>query len=110
MLKLLMVKFKITLFGRPWSFYSIPDQLFIAKHGAGLAGLSLLDEHRVDIKESELTLETVIHELTHVYWSNLCIETANLKPHQLEEVTCELMATHASTIIRTSKFILKHLT
>lgn len=56
-------------------------------------------------RENELTLETVIHELVHVFFGYTFISTANLDGHHVEEIACELFSYKGKLILDLSQEI-----
>lgn len=69
------------------------------------------DFHTKEIwfRENELKLETVVHEVTHVFFGYTFTTTANLEGHQMEEIACELFSYKGKLILETSEEIFNEL-
>lgn len=97
-----------TIYGDKWTFYlSAESDNVIIDEGSEAE----TDFHTREIwfRENELKLETVIHELTHVFFGYTFTSSANLDGHQAEEIACELFAYKGKLIQELSEEIFNEL-
>lgn len=97
----------VDILGRPWKITSLSQEAFIKRFKDEYAGITVPLTREVIINQEDCTLGTVVHEMTHAYIASLCTHSANLTGDQQEEVYCELMALHGTSILSVSKKIYK---
>jgi hypothetical protein len=87
-----------------WTFYLTPteDNVIIDESSEAEA-----DFHTKEIwfRESNLSLETVIHEITHLFFGYTFTSAANLDAHAFEEIACELFSYKGKLILSISNEI-----
>jgi hypothetical protein len=92
-----------------WNIYVVDDDdTSIAEEGAG----AQTDFYKKEIyfRKDEIGLDTVLHELWHVYFGYLYLEhIGEISVTQLEEITAALFADRGSKIIKRGEDILKKL-
>lgn len=73
-------------------------------------GLCVPEDKVILIDEDCLTYNTVVHELYHAYWSDLClVDTNHIPINEIEEIAACLFENKAEIIIRKAKRIYKDL-
>jgi len=105
----MQIKRKIN--GVRWTFKIItPDEMKEHSEGAANAGLTVASEKTVYIENEEVNYGIIMHELCHVYISNLYVDdTTELKIGDFEEMICAMLADRGEEIIRKAKKITKEL-
>lgn len=91
--------------GRPWTLRIYKEEKYAKLFGTDSDGITCPKEREIYIREDADMLTTIVHELTHAYYSSLCTNSATLKCSQLEEIFCELVATYGEQILRVGKAI-----
>jgi hypothetical protein len=99
----------IPINGDKWEFIVLDSEAFIRRHGDGNSGITIPKDKKVYLDRESLDLSLVVHEVTHVYFYYLCLESASLSAEQMEEIACELMEKHGQHIFKLSRKIYKAL-
>jgi hypothetical protein len=99
----------IPINGDKWKIQVLDDDEFDRRFGEGLEGITQTKEKIVYFNEEIYDLDTVVHELTHVFFYYLCLDAASISVHQLEEIACEVMAKHGKHILKLSNKVHKQL-
>ena len=100
---------KINILGHDWKVYLHEEDTFCRIYGDSDAAFVLPQEREVHFNEAEFTLKAVKHELTHCYFTLLCVEAAQLDLSQQEEVFCEMVAEHGDKLLRLARNLFKEL-
>ncbi len=100
---------KVNILGHSWKVYLHTEDDFCRMYGDHDAAFVLPQEREVHFNEGDLTLRVVKHELTHCYFTLLCVEAAQLSLDQQEEVFCEMMAEHGDKLLRLARHLYKEL-
>lgn len=101
--------FSINIRGQDWTVRVIDAEVFSARYDESTAAFTVSSTKEIVFSADELNLSTVIHELTHAYFSASHITSANLSPDQVEEVMCEVIGEFGPEIIRVGRKLLKSL-
>jgi hypothetical protein len=101
--------YRIQIQGVTWKCIVFENEEFVKRLGEGIVGLCDHARKQIFFTEDDLDLETVVHEMVHAYYSQLCTSSANLTHDQIEEIFCEMFAKHGALILRQSRNILKKL-
>lgn len=96
--------FSDTINGDLWNVYLVSDSDNVAIDEDAAASIDLLNKE-IFFRESECSIETVRHELFHLYVDYCFIGTANLDQDQMEEVACELFSYRADQILKKAEQI-----
>lgn len=99
----------LQILDRTWKAEVLDPDDFHDRFEADEAACALLDTREIYFASDELNLATVIHELVHAYVAGLCLNSASISTHQLEEIMADLFAIHHATIVRQAKALLKEL-
>lgn len=99
----------IKIRGQDWVIKLYTAEAFYNKHEDSVAALTNAAEKEILFNDEELSLATVIHELTHAYFAASHVISANLTPDQVEEVMCELIGELGPEIVRVGRKLTKHL-
>lgn len=96
--------FQKVIYNDMWTFYlsKKDDNVIIDENSEAET-----DFHTKEIwfRENELKLETVIHEVTHLFFGYTFTNTANLDGHHVEEIACELFSYKGKQILDISNEI-----
>lgn len=92
-----------------WKIHVLSDDKFENIFKESLAGITLTKDKTMYISESDFNIETLTHEMCHVYFYYCCTNAASLNADQIEEIWCELFALQGKDIINTSEKIFKAL-
>jgi len=99
---------RVLICGDIWEVTALDDEEFEQRFGTH-AGVTFPETRCIVLNEDDLNRETVVHELCHAYFASTCVGAADLTPHQVEEVLCEMFAKHAAKILKQAAFIMKEL-
>lgn len=71
--------------------------------------VAILEDRRIYVRRSSLTVETVTHEIVHAYCHELSLVEMGLDiEDQYEEFFCELFAKYGEIIIKDAKRIITY--
>lgn len=106
-----MAEIRIKLNEHYWIFKVVTLKQMKKKAGdETTAGLTLPDARQVLISEDSVNLRIVLHELTHVFYSDLNLNNAqDITAHDVEEIMCDLVAHKGEVILRKGRKILREL-
>lgn len=94
----LTVHFRII--GKSWRIRALDQELYDKKKArAGSVAITYFHKRRIDLSPVGCDRESIIHELTHAYLSEICIHSAELTTDNLEEIFCELLAKRGREIL-----------
>jgi len=96
---------KFEALNRDWTVTVLSADDFKRRFDDEAAAFTLPDSNEVVFSEDGLCLATVVHELTHCYYDSLCVSSAELTPHQIEEVFAEMFAIHGEKMLKLAKKI-----
>ena len=99
----------LKILDKDWQVFLHSEDSFVERFGDHDAALTLPQEFEVHFCTEHLNLNTVRHELFHCYMSCLCVGSAQLEAHQLEEIAAELFAEHGDKILKMAKALHKEL-
>lgn len=77
--------------------------------GSSAAVMPALKEIHFNDDDEELTLDAVLHELWHVFWSYRDVGSAEVSPHQMEEFSAVMFEEHGITMVRLARKLHKEL-
>jgi predicted metallopeptidase len=100
---------KIFILGQPWKVKVINGELFNKTYGSELAGVTDLTAREIVIHASDFNVEVIVHELVHAYYAGMCVGSASLRAHQVEECFCDLFAKYHKEILYNAHEIIKAL-
>jgi hypothetical protein len=80
--------------GTERTFNLLTERTYVKKHGDESVGMTISNEHVVDIRAGELSFEVVCHELCHIYHFSSLVNSSDLTSEQTVELMCEIMSTH----------------
>ncbi len=87
---MLLIKFEIL--GKEWKMKILKNRRYKKKNGDDSVAITHYWKRQIDVPMMGIDLETITHELTHAYLTEMCHDTTALKAKDLEEVFAELMA------------------
>ena len=102
-----MIKFNIH--GIPWRIEVLEDDEYVKRFEQLDAGVTLPGLRRIYISESELDLETIRHEIAHAFYHMAGVQSANIQPHDIEEIFADIIAIHGPNILKLSRNLFKEL-
>lgn len=86
--------FQITIKGTKWSYRLLPPNVYEKKHGDDSLAITDTKTHCIDFRSDRVEIGLVRHELLHVVVNSLCVGSADLSAHQMEEVAAEILQYH----------------
>lgn len=98
-----ITQFKFTVLGKNWTLRLMKRKKYAKKNGEDTMAMTYRHKRRIDLSPYGRDFETIAHELTHAYLTELCTSSADLSPDAQEEVFCELMAKHGSVLLQTAQ-------
>ncbi len=87
-----MIEVAFKILNKPWTIRVLKRSKYKKKNGSDSVAVTKVHKRQIDLGPKGHDLETVCHELTHAYLSEMCTHSADLTIHDLEEVFAELMA------------------
>lgn len=100
---------KLKIFDSEWKIYLFSEEKYVTEWSDADAAHTIPSTHEIYFNEEELDRETVIHELTHAFYAELCTSSASLTGDQVEEVMCDLVGKHGDKILRLGRKLFKEL-
>lgn len=100
---------KFNIYGDNWEFHVMDTDNFVKEFGEELGAFVVPSTREAFFSEDDLNEEIVVHEVTHIYIYNMCLNSANIQQDQLEEIFCDMMATHGRKILRQARKIYKEM-
>lgn len=94
--------------GIDWTFYCQSNSSYIKAHGSDSEAITYTKERKVYFNKSHLQPNAVIHEVFHAYVASCGTNSSSLKPDQVEELCCEIIAEHIFEILTQMKKILEY--
>lgn len=91
--------------GKRWRIYVLDDKDYDRRCGDDSIGICDEPKRAIYFRLSELTMETIRHELAHAYLSEASFTVLELTHLQQEELFCEIVAKHGLTIVDTAASI-----
>lgn len=70
--------------------------------------VAILEDRKIYVRRSSLTVETIAHELVHAMVYELSFTELQLDDDQVEEFYCELFAKYGRNLIQISESVVKH--
>jgi len=100
--------FKVSIMGDDWTMYLVDDDdAVIAGEDSGAE--TDPETKEIYFRRGEVTIQTILHELWHAYFSYTHTNTAGLDENQMEEVSAELFAYNAIKILDQANNVYKQL-
>ncbi len=91
-------KFAISIIGHPWQVEYLTPKQYTRKWGADSYAITETDEKCLYFVQDFTNLETIRHELSHAYASQLSLTELQLDDDQVEEFFCEMIGKYALVI------------
>lgn len=101
--------YKIEILGQKWKVFLHEEEYYVKVYGDNDSGHTTESIKEIHINNSELNLETIVHELVHAFYASLCIRSAHVDVEQQEEILCEMFALHGSKILKLGKDLYKEM-
>lgn len=70
--------------------------------------VAVLDDRKIYIRKSSVTLETVAHELVHALTYELSFTELQLSDDQVEDFFCEMFAKYGQILLQIANSVVKH--
>lgn len=105
-----MNKLKVRILDRDWKFTVLSGDSFQRQFKEQADGFTFADTREVVLNEDELSLDLVLHELTHVFFDSMCVSSAALDLNQQEEVFAVMNETYGAHMHRLARKIYRELT
>lgn len=102
-------RIKFTVMGDKWTAVVWEAEDYNKHFGSDSEAITMGQAKAIHFNKDELTLNTIRHELVHVYSEYLYINSANLSKDQTEEVYAELFAFRGEEMNVLAKKLLKEL-
>jgi len=91
--------YTIKINGEQWKYRRLEDDKFITYYGEGISAITLFDDYTIEFRECDISFGIVVHELSHCYFSSLCLNSVDLTTRQIDEIVAEMLEKHILTII-----------
>lgn len=101
--------FEVDIFETKWTVYLLSEEKYIADWSDSDAAHTIPSTHEIYFNEGELSRDTVVHELVHAFYAELCTSSASLTGDQVEEVMADLFGKHGDKILRLGRKLFKEL-
>lgn len=96
-----ITQFKFQVLGKSWTLRLMKRKKYAKKNGKDSLAITYIHKRRIDLSPKGRDLETIVHEITHAFFTELCTSSAELTRDALEEIFCEIMSKHGATILET---------
>lgn len=101
---------KIDIQGDTWTCSALNTKKYENKYGDDSLAMTLTDKKTIDFNKKSFTIETVRHELFHVFHYGLYLGSAeDLNKDDYEEILAEMVSNNLEKMIRISNKIYKEL-
>jgi hypothetical protein len=97
-----ITQFRFEVLGKVWTLRLMKRKKYAKKNGKDSVAMTYRQKRRIDLSPFGKDLETITHEITHAYLTELCLDSANPDADALEEIFCEMMAKHGAVLISQS--------
>lgn len=91
------------ILGKAWTIRLLKRKKYVRKNGKESIAVTYRAKRRIDLSPRGRDYETIVHELVHGYMTELCLDSAELSAHDIEEIFCELMAKHGLILLSTAE-------
>lgn len=78
--------FQIDIKGKKWAIYLLNKTEYERKHGDGSMAMTDFDHKTIDFRKDCVEFITVIHEIMHVFYDELCLSSASISEDDVEEI------------------------
>jgi hypothetical protein len=102
-------KITLKIRGQEWTVKLYTTEGFYKQYEEAVAAVTIPNAKEIIFNDDDLSLATVIHELTHAYFAASHVVSANLSADQVEEVMCELIGELGPEIVRVGRKLSAHL-
>lgn len=96
-------QFRFEVLGKSWVIRLMKRKKYAKKNGKDSVAMTYRQKRRIDLSPFGRDLETITHELTHAYLTELCLDSANPDSDALEEIFCEMMAKHGPKLLEQAR-------
>ena len=90
---------KIEILGHPWTVRVLTKAVFERRFNKSTLAICIGYKKTIYLCSTEISFETVCHELTHAFFSEMGTNSASLSGEQLEEVACDLVSKYGGRIL-----------
>ena len=97
----------ILIMGAKWKAFFVEEEKYIRTWGDDTEAHTLPSKKELYFNNAEITRKTIIHELCHAHYEEMCVGSASLTKNQQEEVFCELFSEHGDKILRLARRLYK---
>jgi hypothetical protein len=102
-------KFKVSICGDPWNIAMLTKSDYQKAIGKGSEAITMYNHksgsRAIIFRDDYTGLDTIIHEVTHAYFSYQFLGSARIKIEQAEEIFCDFLANRIEQIRNTSRHI-----
>lgn len=92
--------------GKGWTLRVLSEKYFKKKNGNAAAAVTKVHKRRIELRPKFLDHETIVHELTHSYFYEMCLHSTNeMTADDVEEFFAELMAKRGREILDKADWI-----
>lgn len=100
-------KRRIKILGHDWEVFFCDGAEYDKIDNDSSLGITIGEAKRIFLRKSTLTKETVIHEICHAYFEEICISSADLGSAQFEEVACDMFSKYGAEILDHAKDLIR---
>lgn len=103
------IVFKV--FEKEWQLNLLSKKHYHKKYGKDSVAETQSHTRSIDIADEEFLHETIVHELVHVFFSELCIGSCTkMHPDDVEEFAAEVFSKYGKNILALADFLYAELT
>jgi hypothetical protein len=100
-------KASFKVLGKGWRLQVITPQQYEARFDKQSVGITLSTKKEIYLPADHVTLEVILHEIAHAFFDEVCAHAADLEGEQMEEIACDLIAKHATEMLKIASRIYK---
>lgn len=95
-----MIAVSFQVLGKEWLLRVLKKKKYAKKRGKDSVAITIAYKRRIDVHESGTDVETIIHELVHAYFHELCLDSCQeISVGDLEEIYAEMMSKFGREIL-----------
>jgi len=100
-----MYQLRFKVLGKSWRLRVLPGPKYRKKHGLDSVAITRMHKRTVDLSPLGVDLETISHELVHVYMHEMCITSMEISLSDQEEFFAELLSRRGYELLDLAKHL-----
>lgn len=103
-------RFNFVVNSDKWVCFLLSNKEYEKKFGSDSQAITVVENKTIYFQPKYLNFEVINHEINHVYFSYLCLNSVdNLKIEDIEEINSEFLANNVFKLLNTSFIVYKNL-